>query len=176
MMPAKLNEIQLSSEEISFLQQKKSMSILFLLIELIAYGFGWLFGAATTNDFAGTVIYAGLITAFFGFLIFVEARKIRRFHRDLCGGVKIVFETTVEDFKQCSQRNDYGEVLYSDYFLIAGGEKYQVKADHYFRIDGGDVVRMTVAPASKYAFDVEKIASAAKADRPEMLFHFTSPS
>lgn len=171
----RLSKIQFSNEEISFLQQKKNISVLSLIGYVIVLGFGYFFYAADIADFTFAVTYAAIITSIFGALIFREAKKISRISSDLRGNFKIVFEAEIEDCKHADEIRERGENLSSKYFLVVRGEKYRVKAEHYFRFGRGDTVRMTVSPACKYAFDVEKIHGEKKSVSDDTLFRFTAP-
>lgn len=169
------NKIRLSNEEISFLQQRKTLSVLSLVGYVLVFGFGCFFYAADIEDFTFAFIYAALITLIFGALIFREAKKISRINSDLRGNFKVVFESEIEDCKHTDEIRERGENLSSKYFLIVRGEKYRVKAEHYFKLGRGDKVRMTVAPAYRYAFDVEKLSGGKKSGSDDTLFSFISP-
>lgn len=165
-------QIPLTHQEIHFLEKKRKTSALALLpyTGLPIIGF-----ALYAAGFPLTLFYLTIISALFAFLSFKEARTIWRINKDLRGNHKVAFEAEIEDYKQTNQTNRDGEITDSKYYFVAGGKKYEVGADVFYKSGRGDTVKITVAPASRHAFDVEKIRSAEKSRQPNSLFHFTSP-
>lgn len=165
-------QIPLTHQEINFLEKKRKASVL-LLLPYVGFPLGGFAMYAVGIPF--TLLYLAIVSVFFAFLIVKEARIIWKTTSDLRGNHKIAFEAEIEDYKQVDQTNRDGEITGSKYFFVVRGEKYEVGSDKFYKFGRGDTIKITVAPASRYAFDVEKIRSAEKSVEPNSHFHFTSP-
>lgn len=146
----------LTAEEISFLEKKKSDALLHLILCAFSLIFGLLLSIVIIKDSSDSILLCGIMSIIFFIPIAKNLRQFLSISKDINGGVKKILVTHIEDFKEAVYINKQGRKVGSDHYIFLDGEKYAVKEEHFYPLGKGDVIEAHISPHSKYAFNIEK--------------------